>query len=202
MGILKWIHPSVISFRIQQQGVENIQTERVRRLKVKIVIKKILLFLSVLLVLFILITLYTSRKYGLVKKAISPNQAEERLNDEKNGLIVSSNYGTTGSGWIISEGEDKGKSVVLIDFGAESDLTGDILMLNKNKFLVQGEKKRINPEDENGLAEVEMVVESWEILYPIKREAIYKGDPRLFPPKKHLDEYDYSSESLSTKESE
>lgn len=153
--------------------------------------KKSILFFGVIIIVFCIVALLNGRKYPQVKKAISPKLAEKKYREEQDSLIVNSNFWTTGTGWIIAEGEDKGQSIRLLDFEADLKLSGDILRVETNKFWVKGELRNPSSEDEKYGTKYEMIVHSWEIIAPIKREPIIEGDPRWFPPRGYLDESDF-----------
>lgn len=155
------------------------------------VIKKISIIAVSLIIIFLIASLINSRKYSVVKKAISPKAAEETIKNQVDAILVQPNFWTTGTGWVISEGENKGKSIRLIDFSAETELTSSILRVDNNRFLVQGQITSVKPTPENSEADFEMVVTSWDIVSPIKREYVYNQKMRLFPPKNKLDDYDF-----------
>ncbi|MDO5095763.1 MAG: hypothetical protein Q4D65_04310 [Peptostreptococcaceae bacterium] len=125
-----------------------------------------------------------------VKHAISYKEAKRMIENNDNYYIVFDRGCMQLSYYVITDGELKGKSVI-IEPSLEEELSISFLYAVRNAFLLKAKSiekytdKQFDAEE--CPIDYKIVMEDWEIIAPIDRQYGYVVHARFNPPENHID---------------
>ena len=163
----------------------------------KIRMKYIISSVMLLLIVCIVIALYKSHDFQIVKNGVEFDDAMQAAIKDPHYCFIVTSSENVGTQFKIAYGEHEGADVNLIGSSPQNELSSIFFLSKNNTFLIKGKECNV---DKCGLDWLDTYpdmysidVVSWEIVIPIQRDYTYRSSgqkSRWIAPSRYIDQFD------------